>query len=131
MEPYATIEDLESRWRTLDADEKRRAEVKIADASALIASEFANAGIDMPVINELTEANLKAVTCEMVKRSMASPIDQAPVSANSVTAGPFSESFTFANPSGDMYMTSGEKRRLGLKRQRVGSIAPNIGRDGS
>ena len=127
MEPYATIDDLQARWRTLSPSETETAKTKLQDASVAVALEAKNSGVAIDAADALMGDALKAVVCEMVKRAIVAPVDQAPVSQNSVTAGPFSEQFTFINPAGDLYMTNAEKRKLGFKRQRVGSIAPRIG----
>ncbi|HIW77052.1 MULTISPECIES: Gp19/Gp15/Gp42 family protein [Gordonibacter] len=127
MEAFATIEDLQARWRTLTADEQARATAKLADASVIIATECQRAGVDVADPDELTAANLCLTTCEMVKRAMLAGTDQVPMSSYNITAGPFSEQQTFVNPSGDLYLTSKERARLGINRQRAGSIMPNIG----
>lgn len=127
MEPYATVADLESRWRPLAADEKKRAETKLLDASVIIARECNRAGVVIDDADELAQADMGMIVCEMVKRAMVAPLDQVPVSSLGMTAGPFTEQQTFINPTGDLYLTSGEKRRLGITGQRIGSIAPMIG----
>ena len=44
-----------------------------------------------------------------------------------MTAGPYTQSWTFANPSGDMYLTKMEKRLLGITSGYIGSIRPKVG----
>ena len=48
--------------------------------------------------------------------------DAAGISQSSQTAGPFTESLTYANPAGDLYLTNAERTSLGLKRQRAFSV---------
>lgn len=127
MEPYATVAELESRWRPLTADEKKRAETKMLDASVIMARECKRAGVATNDADELVRADMSMIVCEMVKRAMIAPLDQVPVSQSSMTAGPFTEQQTFINPTGDLYLTNGEKRRLGIAGQRIGSISPQIG----
>jgi hypothetical protein len=57
----------------------------------------------------------------MVKRAMASPVSDldASISSASRTAGPFTQQTTFANPSGDLYLTKAEKLSLGCGKQRA------------
>jgi hypothetical protein len=38
------------------------------------------------------------------------------------TTGPFSRSFNYSNPTGDLYLTKAERRLLGGGVQRAGSI---------
>lgn len=127
MEPYATVEDLEERWRTLSPAEQGTAKTKLNDASVLVAVEGRRSGVEIDASDELANETAKAVVCEMVKRAMVAPADQVPMQSNNVTVGPFSEQFTYANPTGDLYMTSSEKRRLGFGRSRVGTMLPRIG----
>lgn len=112
MGPFATVDDLEKRWRKLTDEERERAEVLLQDASAYLSSELSRAGKD-PEGGEVLLLNLKVVSCAMVKRVMASNVD-GNYSQVSKTAGSFSEQFTIANPSGDMYLTSNERNLLGI-----------------
>lgn len=127
METFATITDLQSRWRALSDIEKTRAETLLMDASVIIATMCAQSSITIDETDELQSMTLGAITCEMVKRAMLSPIDQAPMSNYSQTAGSYSESGTFVNPTGDLYLTSSEKKRLGIGKQRMFSIRPTGG----
>lgn len=127
METFATITDLQSRWRALSDIEKTRAETLLMDASVIIATMCAQSSITIDTTDELQAMTLEAITCEMVKRAMLSPIDQAPMSNYSQTAGSYSESGTFVNPTGDLYLTSSEKKRLGIGKQHMFSIRPTGG----
>lgn len=116
--PFATVDDLESRWRELDEAEKKKAEVLLSDASVYIECEWERCGVT-PTENLLARA--KIITCSMVKRSMASSME-GDYSQRSITAGSFTEQITFHNPSGDMYLTSSERVQLKIpiRRQRIG-----------
>lgn len=127
METFATITELQSRWRALSDIEKPRAETLLMDASVIIATMCAQSSITIDTTDELQTMTLEAITCEMVKRAMLSPIDQAPMSNYSQTAGSYSESGTFVNPTGDLYLTSSEKKRLGIGKQHMFSIRPTGG----
>lgn len=68
---------------------------------------------------------LKMVCCDMVIRAMsATAADAFGVSQTSMTAGPYTQSFSYSNPSGDMYLTKLEKRLLGISTGYIGSIRP-------
>lgn len=121
MAAYATIDDLVARWRTLSEAELPRAEALLGDASAMLASELGTEVVGAD------EGILRYVACAMVRRAMeAGTPGQLPsgVSQASQTAGPYSRSFTLANPTGDLYLTSSERRALGLDAQVVGTIGP-------
>lgn len=124
MAAYATYKELEARWRTLETEEQTRADQKLLDASLIIDAECRQAGIVIDVKDETTAATLSLIACEMVKRAMVAPVDQAAVSQQGITVGEFSGSLTFANPSGDLYLTKAEKRRLGIGNQRASFIHP-------
>ena len=127
MTAYATLEDLQSRWRQLSADEQQRATALLSDAAVKIALACKQSGVAIDAADELQSEALKSINCEMVKRAMMSPIDMPPVSSFAQTAGSYSESQTYVNPTGDLYMTLGEKKMLGIGTQKMGSIPPLIG----
>lgn len=117
---FATIPELEKRWRPLTEAEKPRAETLLEDASQKILDED-----EHKVLDGLTEPTLtlKRIVCAMVVRAMASGIVAGPpVTQDSRTMGPFSEQQTYANPTGDLYLTKSERRDLGFKKQRAGSV---------
>ncbi len=125
MEAYASVEDLQARWRPLSSgDEKARAEQKLKDASLVVADECRRFGVELDIDDDLTKDALSLTVCEMVKRAMMSHVDQAPITQGGVTVGPFSQSLTYANPTGDLYLTSAERRRLGIGRQSAGFVHP-------
>ncbi len=128
MDAFATVADLEARYRKLEDGERERAAALMGDATAMLTAEHRRVGIPIDPKDELQAVNLKIVCCSMVKRVLASGV-LSDVSNHSVTAGPYNEQFTYANPTGNMYLTKEERRILGLpvRRQRIGSFAPRIG----
>ena len=127
MDAYATLEDLQRRWRLLSADEQQRATTLLSDAAVKIALACKQSGVAIDAADSLQSEALKSINCEMVKRAMLSPIDMPPMSSFAQTAGSYSESQTYVNPTGDLYMTLGEKKMLGIGTQKMGSIPPLIG----
>lgn len=116
---FAEVSDIEARWRDLSADEEARAAVLIEDASAMLSSLVTVDGTDEQA------ALLKMVTCNVVIRAMgSSESDLFGVSQTSMTAGPYSQSFSYSNPSGDMYLTKQEKSLLGIGATKLGYIRP-------
>lgn len=112
---YATVADLEDRWRTLTSDEQSRAGVLLGDAAVRL-------DVLCPPSAPPTAAELAArmiVSCEMVKRAMATPGGVAGIGVTSVQAGagPFQETQQFANPTGDLYLTKADKSLLGCGSQ--------------
>lgn len=120
---FADVSDLESRWRELSTDEEARANVLLGDASVML-SALVNVDSSDYEQSEI----LKMVCCNMVIRSMsATAADSFGVSQTSITAGPYTQSFSYSNPSGDLYLTRLEKRLLGIG-GKIGIARPSYGR---
>lgn len=118
---FADVSDIEVRWRTLTSDERDRATALIEDASAMIATLAKD--IDVADENQLHLIN--TVVCNMVIRSMsATESDSYGVDSMSMTAGVYSQSWNYNNPTGDMYLTKLEKRLLGITTSYIDSIQP-------
>jgi hypothetical protein len=57
----------------------------------------------------------------MVRRALlASQDDVLGVSQKSITGGPYTQNISFSNPSGDMYLTKGDRSLLGIGGGRAG-----------
>lgn len=118
---YATVQDLEARFGALTDEQQERASVLLDDAAVLIDSA---ATID----TEARESAARVVSCAMVNRALqAAESDAYGLSQATMTAGSYSQSMSFANPSGDLYFTSTEKALLGISGGYIGSIQPRIG----
>ena len=102
---YATVNDLQAGWRTLTADEQTRATTLLDRASTMLDALCDTSGKTADV--------LKMVTCNMTQRVMVA--ESAGVSSESMGAGGYQQSWTYANPSGDMYLTKYEKKLLGIE----------------
>lgn len=106
MAAYATVSELEARWRTLSAAEKVRAGTLLDDASLRV-------DVECPPDDPVTDAAAREiVVCEMVKRAMSVGADAVGVTSTQVGAGPYQETRNFANPTGDLYLTKTDKRLL-------------------
>ena len=118
---YATYEDVEARWRPLSTDEQERCSTLLDDAAAILDS--------IVKVDESDDAQaelLKVVSCNMVIRAMSAAADTFGVTQSSMTAGPYTQSWSYSNPSGDMYLTKTEKHLLGISSGYIGSIEPRI-----
>ena len=117
---FAVVSDIEARWRTLSADEASRASTLIDDATAML-----TALVKVDAADAQQAELLNTVCCNMVIRAMAqSGMDTFGVSQAAITAGPYTQSFSYSNPSGDMYLTKLEKKLLGVSIGYIGSIRP-------
>jgi len=125
MDAFATVSDLEARWRTLTADEQVRADPLLKDAAIILLSEMNRCGVGLDITSEVQHSALVMVSCNMVKRVLANGTG-ADVSSMQTTAGSYSEQRTFANPAGDMYITKAERRllRIPSRYMHIGSLRP-------
>lgn len=124
--PFATVDDLEARWKPLSDIEKARAAALIDDVTARMSAMLRRAGVDYSTPDDVMAANLRSVTVAVVKRSMMDTgVPQ--VSSHTMSAGAYSETLQYANPTGDIYLTSAERKLLGIGRMRFGSVMPVIG----
>jgi hypothetical protein len=111
-DPFATVADLESRWRPLSSEEQARAEVLLADASAILRAGCST--IDARIAEGTLDPELpEMVTCSMVRRAMIGGESLDGATSTQQTAGPFSASIAFANPLGNLYTTKAERALLG------------------
>lgn len=125
-EAYATVQELENFWKELGADEESRAAYLLVLASDNLRQIALNAkkNLDQMVTDgKIINNTLKQIVMEAVKRAMLTPTDQKPITQGSMTAGPYAESFTFANPAGDIWFKEKELRMLKLKGQRFASVS--------
>lgn len=104
--PFAQVGDLEARWHALTGEEYKRAEALLADASDLIRTTCPRWPAAKP-------ATLNRIACMAVKRAMQAGPDMSGVTQSTQTAGSYSESLSYANPAGDLYLTTSEKEALG------------------
>ena len=117
---FALVSDIEARWRDLSTAEESRASVLIDDASAMLEQL-----VDVDPTDTKQAALLKTVCCNMVIRSMnATESDAFGVANTSMTAGSYMQSWTYSNPTGDLYLTKMEKRLLGISTSYIGTIRP-------
>ncbi|MFP3156334.1 phage Gp19/Gp15/Gp42 family protein [Lachnospiraceae bacterium ZAX-1] len=120
---YATVEDFEARYGEQTEIEQEQITVLLRDASAAIIA----AGGKQFDLADWEEDLYTSVCCAIVHRVTISPAG-AGISQTSQSAGGYSESFSYVNPTGDIYITNSELKRLGLKKQAIGTIPPKIHR---
>lgn len=124
--PFATVEDLEKGWRSLDSLERADAEERLLYASHIIMTQTASWDTVDPVI-------LRNITRDMVKRAMTSstygesggdddltgiyPEPRGTLKTESHSTGPFSDTYTYDNPQGDLYLRDLEWQLLGGRKR--------------
>ena len=113
--PFATAQELRARWPDMPPGSDEHAGVLLEDASQFIMDVC-------PTAANVTAATRRRVVCSVVRRSMESAVP-AGGDQHTQTAGPFSQSFTASNPSGDFYLTKTERKALGEGEQRAFTVA--------
>lgn len=116
---YSTFESLKLHWFAMpDTITEPEATRKLEEAAIEIDGNY-------PDIEErIAAGTLKARTVELVSNRMARRAlngnEDVPENANSMTAqtGPFTGTFTFSNPEGNMYLSKADRRLLDPSRTR-------------
>lgn len=117
---YASTADIEARWRELTPEESARANALLEDASAIL-DALVN------VTGDVDQSRmLEQVCCNMAIRAMSTSADLFGASSATMTAGVYSQSVSYASPTGDMYLTKLEKKLLGITSGYIGSIPVKI-----
>lgn len=108
----ATVDELRASGADVGPADEGRASFLLEWASALVRAEAG--GEPDPGAGRL-------VCLSAARRALES--GAAGATQSSETVGPFSESVTWANPSGDVYLTKAERSLLGCGRARVASVS--------
>ncbi|WP_348920128.1 phage Gp19/Gp15/Gp42 family protein [Enterococcus rotai] len=126
LQPFATIDDLATLWRTLKADETTRAEELLLVVSDSLRTEADKVGKDLDkMIDEKPPffANVvKSVTVDIVARTLMTSTNQEPMTQTTESAMGYSWSGSYLVPGGGLFIKNSELNRLGLRRQRYGVI---------
>lgn len=108
---FATLEDLALRTgNTYEASEADRINALLSDASVMLVER----GFDPSGTNEYRLAAAKTVVCNMVARKLASDGMSDIVSQQTMSAGPYSQTYTYANAGEALYVTRRELQSLRL-----------------
>lgn len=115
---YATVDEYAARYGE-PSDSARLAQC-LADASRLIDAVLEQHGKEP---HEVDRSKLMQVCRSVAHRAMGEGTTApAGVSQYTMSATPYSETFTFANPNSDAYLTKNEKALLGIGRSRLASV---------
>lgn len=105
MKAYATVEQLAAAWTGYEPGMEGVARSALSFASAAISSMLGGRSVDPDL--------LRGVTCRVVARMLQST-ELGGVTQESWTASPYGGSVSYANPTGDIYLTAFERRLLGI-----------------
>lgn len=107
---YATTGDLQSRWRTLPADQLAKAELILADVERDIRRDFPDVDSRAAGDADLT-LELSRIVCNVTRRRMTGE-DFENVEQVSDTSGPYGRSRTFRAPQGSGIELTAQERRI-------------------
>lgn len=119
MSAYATAAEYAARFGA--PSDPARLDECLADASRLIDAVLASHGRDPSTVDP---GALMQVCRSVASRTLGDGAVAPPgVTQYSMTASPYAESWTVANPNLDAYLTKSERTMLGLGRARMASVA--------
>lgn len=125
MGDFATVEDLQTLWRLLKSDERKRAEalLKIVSDSLRVEAKKVRKDLDVLVAEDSSFASVvKSVTVDVVARTLMTSTEQEPMTQFAESALGYSVSGSYLVPGGGLFIKDSELKRLGLKKQRYGVI---------
>lgn len=125
MSAYATVSELESYWRVMTASEQSRASNLLDYVSSEIRLYAKGLGINFDE-EVAADSDLQSVTKSVVMDTVARILNQSTtdeaVSQYSQSAMGYSVSGTYLVPGGGALVLNRDLKRLGLKRQRFGTM---------
>ena len=125
MTIFATVEDLETLWRSLKFDERKRAEALLLIVSDSLREEAKKVSKDLDKMvadSPSYSSVVKSVTVDVVARTLMTSTDQEPMTQMAESAMGYSFSGSYLVPGGGLFIKDSELKRLGLKKQRYGVI---------
>lgn len=126
-EAFATVEDIQTLWRPLTADEQTRAAALLPLVSDALRNEATKVGKDLDVMvadSTTYESVVKLVTVDVVARVLRQTTTGDAMTQESQAAGGYSWSGTYAVPGGGIAnaILYSDLKRLGLLNQQIGSL---------
>ena len=126
-EAFATVEDIQTLWRPLTADEQTRAAALLPLVSDALRNEATKVGKDLDAMvagSTTYESVVKLVTVDVVARVLRQTTTGDAMTQESQAAGGYSWSGTYAVPGGGIAnaILYSDLKRLGLLNQQIGSV---------
>ena len=125
LEPFSTVEDLDTLWRSVEGHEIGRSEELLKTVSHVLRVEAkkVNKNLDLLVKEDESYSYLvKSVVVDIVARTLMTSTNQEPMTQYSESALGYSVSGSFLVPGGGLFIKDSELKRLGFKKQRYGVI---------
>lgn len=125
LKTFASIDDLEVLWRSVEEYEISRAKELLNTVSHVLRVEArkVNKDLDLLVKEDESYAYLvKSVVIDIVARTLMTSTNQEPMTQFAESALGYSVSGSFLVPGGGLFIKDSELKRLGFKKQRFGVI---------
>nr|DAJ20815.1 MAG TPA: hypothetical protein [Siphoviridae sp. ct3an14]DAQ29795.1 MAG TPA: hypothetical protein [Caudoviricetes sp.]DAS96983.1 MAG TPA: hypothetical protein [Caudoviricetes sp.] len=125
LEPFATVEDLDTLWRNVEDHEIGRSEELLKTVSHVLRVEAKKVNKDLDLLVKEDESYsylVKSVVVDIVARTLMTSTNQEPMTQYSESALGYSVSGSFLVPGGGLFIKDSELKRLGFKKQRYGVI---------
>lgn len=122
MAQHASLDDLRALWPGGHLDEGR-AKAVLALVSPAVDALCASGGVDPSGVGADV---LRLVTCQAATRMLMASESGFGVAQESWGASPYSGSTSYANPTGDIYLTKTERQLLGLDDGWCGYVTPGV-----
>lgn len=124
MDNFATIQDIIDLWREMTPDETVRANALLPVVSDSLRVEAKRVGknLDEMATDESYKSVLRSVTVDIVTRTLLTSTSSEPSTQLTQSALGYSQTSTFLVPGGGLFIKNSELSRLGLKRQRYGTL---------
>ena len=126
MDDFATITDLAMLWRELLPEEQYRATALLPVVSDSLREEAKRVGKDLDEMALVPSyaSVLKSVTVDIVSRTLLTSTSNEPSTQSTYSALGYSQTATFLVPGGGLFIKKSELEKLGLRRQRYGTLDP-------
>lgn len=124
MADFATVQDITDLWRQLTSEETTRATALLPVVSDSLRIEAGRVGKDLDAMALAPSYSnvLKSVVVDIIARTLMTSTNSEPLVQSSESALGYSQSATFLVPGGGLFIKNAELSRLGLKRQRYGTL---------
>lgn len=122
---YATVEDINKLFRQLSMQEEERSNALIPIVEDLLRQEAKKVGKDLDKMiedEEIYPNTIKSVIVDVISRVLMTSTNKEPMTQYSQSALGYSVSGTFLSPGGGIFIKKSELSRLGLKKQKIGTI---------
>ena len=125
LESFATVEDLDTLWRSVEGHEIGRSEELLKTVSHVLRVEAKKVNKDLDLLVKEDESYsylVKSVVVDIVARTLMTSTNQEPMTQYSESALGYYVSGSFLVPGGGLFIKDSELKRLGFKKQRYGVI---------